>query len=175
MGFEHGPFLAQQNGTLAMNPLSWNSAPATMVYIEQPAGVGFSYSSNPDDYTGAYNDTVAASDNAAFLSAFFTYYPQYSSLPLYLTGESYGGNYVPQWAAAVLEGSDTRLKEQLKGFMINNPGEGKASCDEGIEIEDGAGAWCPLSTAPPFLRLASSLLNRQLNPQLSRHQERCDC
>lgn len=71
MGFEHGPFLAQQNGTLILNPLSWNSAPATVVYIEQPAGVGFSYSSNPDDYLWGYNDTVAATDNAAFLSAFF--------------------------------------------------------------------------------------------------------
>lgn len=70
MGFEHGPFLAQEDGTLLLNPLSWNSAPATVVYIEQPAGVGFSYSSNPADYD-AYNDTVAATDNAAFLSAFF--------------------------------------------------------------------------------------------------------
>lgn len=122
MGFEHGPFLAQEDGTLLLNPLSWNSAPATVVYIEQPAGVGFSYSSNASDYANAYNDTVAATDNAAFLSSFFDLYPQYKSLPLYLTGESYAGNYVPQWAAAVLAGTDERLKAQLKGFAVNNPG-----------------------------------------------------
>ena len=32
-----------------------------------------------------------------------------------------GGNYVPQWTAAVLGGSDTRLIKQLKGFSVNNP------------------------------------------------------
>ena len=35
MGFEHGPFLAQADGTLLMNPLTWNRF-ATMVYFEQP-------------------------------------------------------------------------------------------------------------------------------------------
>ena len=89
-GFENGPFLAQQDGSLQLNPMSWNRF-ATVVWIEQPAGVGFSYSSNANDYNGAYNDTVAASDNAAFLSAFFAQYPQYQNLDLYLTSESYGG------------------------------------------------------------------------------------
>ena len=70
MGFEHGPFLAQAGGTLLPNPLSWNRF-ATMVYFEQPVGVGFSYSSQPSDYQ-SLNDEVAASDNAAFLSAFFS-------------------------------------------------------------------------------------------------------
>ena len=32
-----------------------------------------------------------------------------------------GGNYVPQWTAAVLGGNDARLIKQLKGFSVNNP------------------------------------------------------
>jgi hypothetical protein len=119
MGFEHGPFLAQAGGTLLPNPLSWNRF-ATMVYFEQPVGVGFSYSSSPSDYQ-SLNDEVAASDNAAFLSAFFTAHPQYANNPLFLTSESYGGNYVPQMTRAVLEGTDTRLQAQLKGFAVGNP------------------------------------------------------
>jgi len=119
MGFENGPFMAQEDGTLAMSSFSWNRF-ATMVWIEQPAGVGFSYSSNPSDYD-SYNDTVAALDNAAYLSSFFSLHPEYSSLPLYLTSESYGGNYVPQWSTAILTGSDKRLASQLKGFVVNNP------------------------------------------------------
>ena len=90
MGFEHGPFVAQADGGLALNPYSWNKH-LTVVYIEQPAGVGFSWSSEPADYE-RYDDDVAASDNAAFLSAFFAMYPQYQGLPLFLTSESYGGN-----------------------------------------------------------------------------------
>jgi hypothetical protein len=120
MGFEHGPLIAQANGSLLHNPLSWNNV-ATMVYIEQPAGVGFSYSSDPSDYNHGYNDTVAASDNAAFLTAFFIAYPRYANLDLFLTAESYGGNYVPQWAAAILAGSDAKVKAALKGFAVNNP------------------------------------------------------
>jgi hypothetical protein len=121
MGFEHGPFLAQADGTLLMNSLSWNKF-ATMVYFEQPVGVGFSYSSNPADYQ-SLDDAVAASDNSAFLSAFFQAHPQYQSLPLFLTSESYGGNYVPQMTRAVLEGTDARLQAQLMkgGFAVGNP------------------------------------------------------
>ena len=93
-----------------------------MVYFEQPVGVGFSYSSNPADYQ-TLNDAVAASDNSAFLTAFFAAHPQYASLPLFLTSESYGGNYVPQMTRAVLEGTDTRLQAQLMkgGFAVGNP------------------------------------------------------
>jgi len=121
MGFEHGPFLAQADGTLQPNPLSWNKF-ATMVYFEQPVGVGFSYSSNPADYQNL-NDAVAASDNSAFLTAFFAAHPQYANVPLFLTSESYGGNYVPQMTRAVLEGTDTRLQAQLAkgGFAVGNP------------------------------------------------------
>ena len=109
MGFENGPFLAQQDGTLRFNPMSWNRF-ATVVWIEQPAGVGFSYSSNPNDYAGAYNDTTAASDNAAFLSAFFAQYPQYQSLDLYLTSESYG---------------ELRARQRVRAHMRAHP---SASC-----------------------------------------------
>jgi carboxypeptidase C (cathepsin A) len=121
MGFEHGPFLAQSDGGLLLNPYSWNRN-HTVVYYEQPAGVGFSYSSAPQDYDN-YNDNVAASDNAAFLTSFFNLYPQYQSLPLFLTSESYGGNYVPQMARAILTGTDERLKAQLKtgGVAVGNP------------------------------------------------------
>lgn len=118
-GFEHGPFLAQEDGSLQYSAFPWNRF-ATVVYVEQPAGVGFSFSSNASDYT-AYNDTVAALDNAAYLTAFFEAFPQYQSLDLYLTSESYGGNYVPQWSSAVLAGGDRRLAAQLKGFSVNNP------------------------------------------------------
>ena len=116
------PFIVQADGGIVFNELSWNKH-ATVVYIEQPAGVGFSYSSNPADYQASYNDTVAATDNYAFLSAFFQQYPQYQSLRLFLTSESYGGNYIPQLASHILAGADTRLATQLRsgGFAVGNP------------------------------------------------------
>ena len=121
MGFEHGPLLMQGDGGIAFNEYSWNKH-ATVVYIEQPAGVGFSYSSVPGDYD-RYNDDISATDNAAFMTAFFAQYPKYANLPLFLTSESYGGNYIPQLAARILQGTDTRLATQLRkgGIAVGNP------------------------------------------------------
>ena len=88
------------------------------MWIEQPVGVGFSYSDVPKE---AFNDTIAATDNYAFLQAFFKMYPQYESYSLFFTSESYGGNYVPQLSSQILNGPDARLKAQFAGFAVGNP------------------------------------------------------
>jgi hypothetical protein len=52
-----------------------------MVFIEQPCGVGFSYSDQEDPYAnnGDYvtDDAHAAKDNYALIQAFFDIFPQY--------------------------------------------------------------------------------------------------
>lgn len=96
LGFltEHGPFRPTSDGqSLVTNPYSWNQY-ANIIYIEAPAGVGFSYSDNPADYF-LVNDTRTATDNYAAILAFMVKYPQYNTSDFYVTGESYGGHYVP--------------------------------------------------------------------------------
>lgn len=88
MGTEQGPFFIHANGTLSPNPYSWNKA-ANMLYIEQPAGVGFSYSSRVKDYTTG--DAKAASDMYLLIREFFTRYPERRSNDFYIASESYGG------------------------------------------------------------------------------------
>ncbi len=85
-GFENGPFIATGNAAtpLRLNPLSWNRF-ANVLYIEQPAGVGFSYSV-PADYQN-FNDTIAASDNYEFLEAYFADHPEMQDNPLWIVGE----------------------------------------------------------------------------------------
>lgn len=93
MGTEHGPFFINASGTLRRNPWSWNSV-ANMLYVEQPAGVGFSYSENQDDYyTG---DQPAAQDNYQMILAFLERFPERQGNPFYISSESYGGHYMPQ-------------------------------------------------------------------------------
>lgn len=112
---EHGPFKPKGDG-LIRNNYSWNKE-ANMLYLESPAGVGFSYSSNKSFY-GYINDKMTATDNLNFLLRWLEAYPEYKSRDFFITGESYGGHYVPQLASLVLT---SKLKPNLKGIAIGNP------------------------------------------------------
>ena len=87
-GTEHGPFFISHNGTIGQNPFSWNKI-ASMLYIEQPAGVGFSYSDTKSDYkTG---DARAAKDNYEVIRQFLKRYPERQPNEFYISSEYYGG------------------------------------------------------------------------------------
>lgn len=112
---ENGPFRPKPNGTaLFTNPYSWNKL-TNMVYIEQPAGVGFSTA--PSDFTG-YNDAQAATDNANFVTGFFKLFPQYATNPFYISSESYGGHYMPTLALQIVKNKNV---PNFKGFLVGNP------------------------------------------------------
>ena len=91
---ENGPYKQDDDtGDLTVNEYSWNRE-ASVLYIEQPAGVGFSTTSEAMDY----DDAQAARDNAAFVHGFLALYKSYQSHDFYITSESYGGHYMPTLA-----------------------------------------------------------------------------
>ncbi|KAK6244364.1 hypothetical protein QUC31_010773, partial [Theobroma cacao] len=112
---EHGPFRPSAD-ILLKNEYSWNKE-ANMLYLESPAGVGFSYSANKSFYTSV-NDEMTARDNLAFLEKWLAKFPEYKNRDLFITGESYGGHYVPQLAELV---SQSTNKFNLRGIAIGNP------------------------------------------------------
>lgn len=126
---ENGPFMTHDADLqLSLNPYSWNKI-ANMVFIEQPCGVGFSYSDQEDPYSkegGDYvtDDAQAAKDNYALVQAFLDRFPQYRVNDLYVTSESYGGHYMPQLSQEIVDrnaaGADPELN--FKGFLVGNPG-----------------------------------------------------
>ena len=103
-----------------MEATSWNKN-SNMLYIEGPPGVGYSIN-NDKDYV--YSDENTADD---FLSAFLVFRERFSTVlnfknPLWLSGESYAGMYVPFFTKAILDynnesGSD---KINVKGFLVGN-------------------------------------------------------
>ncbi|XP_025788396.1 lysosomal protective protein [Puma concolor] len=110
---EHGPFLVQPDGaTLEYNPYSWNLI-ANVLYLESPAGVGFSYS---DDKSYATNDTEVAQSNFEALKDFFRLFPEYKDNELFLTGESYAGIYIPTLAVLVMQDPSMNLQ----GLAVGN-------------------------------------------------------
>jgi carboxypeptidase C (cathepsin A) len=95
LGFstENGPFLMPDNTTeFVANPYSWNKN-ATVLYMEHPAGVGYSYCNGTEDCTT--DDMKDSEDNLAMIKGFFDKYPEYKNHDLWLSGESYAGIYVP--------------------------------------------------------------------------------
>ncbi|KAK8027714.1 hypothetical protein PG991_004770 [Apiospora marii] len=92
---EIGPCLAVKDGNgTVRNEHSWSNF-ANVLFIDQPAGVGFS-SVNGGTEEGPDNIAEASEDFDKFLSTFFTdVFPQYAHLPFHITGESFGGVYVP--------------------------------------------------------------------------------
>ncbi|XP_010251666.1 PREDICTED: serine carboxypeptidase-like 20 [Nelumbo nucifera] len=123
--YEHGPFNFEAGSTprslpkLHLNPYSWSKV-SNIIYLESPAGVGFSYSKNESDYkTG---DLKTASDTHTFLLKWFGQYPEFLSNPFFIAGESYAGVYVPTLASEVVKGINSGSEPILnfKGYMVGN-------------------------------------------------------
>ncbi|KAK9049087.1 hypothetical protein SSX86_031946 [Deinandra increscens subsp. villosa] len=118
---ELGPFFPLGNGRgLRKNTQSWNKA-SNLLFVESPAGVGWSYSNTTSDYTTG--DSKTAKDMRTFLIKWYKKFPSFESRELYLTGESYAGHYIPQLAIALLDHNEhsTDLKFNIKGLAIGNP------------------------------------------------------
>lgn len=120
LGAEFGPFLIDKHGILTPNNYTWNQV-ASILYVEQPAGVGFSY------YTGA-NDTFvdderATMDNYQVIQEFLIRFPERRLNDFYIASESYGGHYIPHLAKKILEESAGGGGNSLnfRGFLVGNP------------------------------------------------------
>jgi len=119
--YEHGPFRINPEDSTKLMRFNYTWAKlANMVYLESPAGVGFSYSDNQADYTT--NDDKTAIDNVASMNAFFEAWPEWKANDFFITGESYGGIYVPTLAEGILwaEGNGTWKGAKLKGIAVGN-------------------------------------------------------
>jgi len=87
---ENGPCKVNEDGTGTIpNAYGWNQN-ATVVWLDQPAGVGFSYGTENDD-----NEDMVGEDAYFFLQSLMAEHPQYSTQPFFVFGESFGGHYAP--------------------------------------------------------------------------------
>ncbi|KVH93255.1 Peptidase S10, serine carboxypeptidase [Cynara cardunculus var. scolymus] len=88
---EIGPFGVNPDGkTLYSRRFSWNKV-ANILFLESPAGVGFSYSNTSSDYDLS-GDKRTAEDSYVFLVNWFRRFPHYKNNDFYIIGESYAGN-----------------------------------------------------------------------------------
>jgi cathepsin A (carboxypeptidase C) len=116
---ENGPCHVNANGTgTTNNPYAWTST-ATIIYIDQPAGTGFSYGSGMD-----HDEVGVANDMYDFLQQFMKGHPQFAELPFYAIGESYAGHYVPAVTHKIWQNNNNlpsgAIKINLKGTSVGN-------------------------------------------------------
>ena len=128
---EQGPFRPLKNLSLMINPYSWINI-MSMIFIESPAGVGFSFSNDTSDYN--IGDNKTAIDNYHFIQGWLNKYPNYLQNDFYITSESYGGHYMPTLAKQIIDGNKAGNKPiiNFKGVFVGNPSTDPYEHERGI-------------------------------------------
>jgi len=116
---ENGPCSVNDDGTSTTpNPNSWTEA-AHVLWLDQPAGVGFSYGDENDS-----GEEMVGEDAYYFFQAFVKEHPEYAKNPLYIIGESYAGHYVPAISHRIWKGNqelcDGCVELNFAGLAIGN-------------------------------------------------------
>lgn len=121
-----GPLVSvNETGNLAENANTWCQF-ANVLWIDNPAGVGFSYAERDIDVHTS--DFSFSRDILTFFKLFYADWPELYDNPLYIVGLSYGGNYAPYTtytlhtfnAELALNKTTTDKPFPLKGFIAAN-------------------------------------------------------
>ncbi|PLW11484.1 hypothetical protein PCANC_03686 [Puccinia coronata f. sp. avenae] len=119
--FEVGPFTLRPNPApgqpleLIESAIGWSEY-ANLLFIDQPAGTGFSFVNNGDPVREL---AEAAEQVVVFLKNFYQVFPEFSKIDTYLAGESFAGQYIPYFAQAIFD--TAALSTPLMGLMMGNP------------------------------------------------------
>lgn len=113
----NGPFIVQKDGTLKDNIYSWNNK-AHILYVDQPLGVGYSYGQE-EKYS--FNSKMTRDYFYDFFTKWLELedFQKFKGHPLWFTGISYGGHYVPQIANKMYEMGNKDIN--LKGLVLSDP------------------------------------------------------
>ncbi|XP_051113301.1 serine carboxypeptidase-like [Andrographis paniculata] len=114
----NGPFHLADDLSLKWNDFGWDKE-SNIIYVDQPIGTGFSYSTK--DNIRTYSEEAAV-DFYEFLQEFFKKYPEYAKNDFFIAGESYAGHYIPAFATVIQRRNQMKqgIKINLKGVAIGN-------------------------------------------------------
>lgn len=109
------------------NEYAWTKASAVM-YLEQPAGVGFSTGIEPR------NEDDLSSDFYSFFQNFLDIFTDYRHKRLYIIGESYAGYYAPSMAHKVHQ-MNKKNKDPARHINLAGVGVGNGWVDAKVQGE----------------------------------------
>ncbi|KAJ7129023.1 serine carboxypeptidase [Mycena crocata] len=158
---ELGPCrISDGNGT-SFHPESWNSN-ANIFFVDQPIGVGFSYA----DYGEVVSTTEeAAKDIAAFVFLFFEHFSKFKGRPFHMAGESYGGRYVPVFAAEVYDQNAKLVAVGLTPINLTSVMIGNGITDFYHQMTSVFDMQCTPASVPPITGVATCVRIKQMIPR----------
>ncbi|TMW66300.1 hypothetical protein Poli38472_004065 [Pythium oligandrum] len=118
---ENGPCQVNDDLTTSINPFSWTQN-ANVLWLDQPTNVGFSYSTAAEDQDQDQDDV--SNNFYEFLQKFLDKHPELEGRPLFITGESFAGHFIPAvahkiWQESTKNGTST-ARINLQGIAIGN-------------------------------------------------------
>ncbi|KAF7338843.1 Carboxypeptidase [Mycena sanguinolenta] len=148
------------NGTVHHKE-SWNSN-ANVFFVDQPIGVGFSYA----DY-GEFVSTTeeAAKDIAAFVAIFFAHFSKFQGRGFHLSGESYGGRYLPVFAAEIYDQNPRLIKAGIPPINLTSVMIGNGMTDTPTLIPTWYEMQCSAASLPPVQDIKTCVAMKAIVPR----------
>lgn len=112
---ENGPFQVIKDKAVMRNYTRWTQN-CSMLYIDNPVGAGYSFTDDSDGYSRTVQD--AADNLYEALRQFFILFSTYERNKFVLSGQSYGGKYIPVLAKVIHQ----KNQEKSRNVTINLSG-----------------------------------------------------
>ncbi len=118
--YEIGPYYLNDKLELENRNIgNWNKE-YNLLFLDQPIGTGYSVAGSSKSYATTQDEV--AQDLYFFLKEWYKRYPAYEKSAVYITGESYGGHYIPAFANKILLENQASYHNyiNLKGVAIGD-------------------------------------------------------
>lgn len=112
---ENGPFHITAKQQLIPRKYSWHLN-HNLIYIDNPAGTGFSFTDSDDGYAKNHHDVGESLLNA--LQQFFLLFPNLQKNEFFVTGESFAGKYIPSVGFAIYQDRNRRTDDNVDGSSM---------------------------------------------------------
>ncbi|BFZ04922.1 hypothetical protein BsWGS_07961 [Bradybaena similaris] len=119
--WENGPMEAKRGITgfnITSRAHTW-VGPFSVVYVDNPVGVGYSFSEQGEAGYRVTQDGYT-NDLYSFVLQFFELFPEYKTRGFYVSGQSYAGKYVPALAHRIHQHKH-KSEIPLRGIILGAP------------------------------------------------------
>ncbi|KIP06689.1 hypothetical protein PHLGIDRAFT_128117 [Phlebiopsis gigantea 11061_1 CR5-6] len=154
---ELGPCRVNDVHNVTFNPYSWNDN-ANIFFIDQPVGVGFSYADHGET-VGTTEE--GAKDIAAFVAIFFEHFSSFKGRAFHMSGESYGGRYIPVFASAIYDQNAKLAAAGLTPINLASAMIGNGCTDWKTMIPSYYNMQCQPKSVAPVVDVGTCVLTKQ--------------